>query len=187
MTTLKGQCHEIFCFWFFSWISFPRAPEYSIKIVSNFRKHSNNPNVIIRGLGEGDSWKKPEAKISWHCPFKWIRPEPISAKNNNYYLIPDQSIYFCTSLDAFGPHVFSKACPLPIDQPRTVCRLENAMWPHMVRKNPRRKIVFCNLLCSKAKSMARFAFEKKHIAICLTFWCGFLSLLTTTSILVPVL
>ncbi len=21
---LKGQCHEIFCFWFFSWISFPK-------------------------------------------------------------------------------------------------------------------------------------------------------------------
>ncbi len=23
LTLLKGQCHEIFCFWFFSWISFP--------------------------------------------------------------------------------------------------------------------------------------------------------------------
>ncbi len=33
---LKGQCHEIFCFWFFSWISFPLAPEYSIKTISNF-------------------------------------------------------------------------------------------------------------------------------------------------------
>jgi hypothetical protein len=22
---LKGQCHEIFCFWFFSWVSFPPA------------------------------------------------------------------------------------------------------------------------------------------------------------------
>ncbi len=21
---LKGQCHDIFCFWFFSWISFPK-------------------------------------------------------------------------------------------------------------------------------------------------------------------
>jgi hypothetical protein len=28
--SFKGQCHEIFCFWFFSWISFPPAPEYSI-------------------------------------------------------------------------------------------------------------------------------------------------------------
>ncbi len=28
---LKGQCLEIFFFWFLSWISFPPAPEYPIK------------------------------------------------------------------------------------------------------------------------------------------------------------
>ncbi len=38
--TIKGQCHEIFCFWFFSWFSFPPAPEYSIKTVSNFFENS---------------------------------------------------------------------------------------------------------------------------------------------------
>ncbi len=38
--TIKGQCHEIFCFWFFSWISFPPAPEYSIKTVLNFYENS---------------------------------------------------------------------------------------------------------------------------------------------------
>jgi hypothetical protein len=27
-----------------------------------FEKIQNDPNVIIRGLGQGDSWKKPEAK-----------------------------------------------------------------------------------------------------------------------------
>ena len=27
-----------------------------------FEKIRNDPNVIFRGLGEGDSWKKPEAK-----------------------------------------------------------------------------------------------------------------------------
>jgi hypothetical protein len=27
-----------------------------------FEKIRDDPNVIIRGLGEGDSWKKPEAK-----------------------------------------------------------------------------------------------------------------------------
>ncbi len=37
---LKGQCHEIFCFWFFLWISFPPAPEYPIKTVSNFFQNS---------------------------------------------------------------------------------------------------------------------------------------------------
>jgi hypothetical protein len=35
-TLLKGQCHEICCFWFFSWISFPPSPEYLIRTVSNF-------------------------------------------------------------------------------------------------------------------------------------------------------
>jgi hypothetical protein len=33
---LKGQCHEIFCFWFFSCISFPQAPEYTIRAVLHF-------------------------------------------------------------------------------------------------------------------------------------------------------
>jgi hypothetical protein len=34
--SLKGQCHEIFDFWFFSWISFPQSPEYTLRVVSNF-------------------------------------------------------------------------------------------------------------------------------------------------------
>ena len=33
---LKGQCHEIFCFWFFSWISFPQASDYTFRADSNF-------------------------------------------------------------------------------------------------------------------------------------------------------
>jgi hypothetical protein len=37
---LKGQCHEIFGFWFFSWISFPKAPEYFIRAVLNFFENS---------------------------------------------------------------------------------------------------------------------------------------------------
>ena len=36
---LKRQCHKIFCFWFFTWISYPPAPEYSIRTVSNFFKN----------------------------------------------------------------------------------------------------------------------------------------------------
>ncbi len=39
---LKGQCREIFDFWFFSWISFPQAPEYTIRAVSNFTKIRGN-------------------------------------------------------------------------------------------------------------------------------------------------
>ncbi len=37
---------------------------------ANFEKIRNNPNIILRGSGEDDLWKKAEAKISWHCPFK---------------------------------------------------------------------------------------------------------------------
>ncbi len=36
---LKGQCHEIFDFRFSTWISFPQAPEYTTKAVSNFFKN----------------------------------------------------------------------------------------------------------------------------------------------------
>ncbi len=39
-TALKGQCHENFWFWFFSWISFPQAPEYTIRAVLNFFENS---------------------------------------------------------------------------------------------------------------------------------------------------
>ncbi len=37
---LKGQCHEIFCFRFFSWITFPEAPDNNIRIISNFFENS---------------------------------------------------------------------------------------------------------------------------------------------------
>ncbi len=33
---LKGQCHEIFCIRFFSWITFVQAPDNNIRIISNF-------------------------------------------------------------------------------------------------------------------------------------------------------
>ncbi len=36
LRNLKGQCHEIFCFRFFSWITFPQAPENNIRVISNF-------------------------------------------------------------------------------------------------------------------------------------------------------
>ncbi len=38
--SLKGQCHEIFCFRVFSWITFPQAPDNNIRIISNFFKNS---------------------------------------------------------------------------------------------------------------------------------------------------
>ncbi len=39
-TSLKGQCHEIFDFWLFSWISFHQAPEYTKRVVTNLFENS---------------------------------------------------------------------------------------------------------------------------------------------------
>jgi hypothetical protein len=35
-TVPLGQCQEIFCFRFFSWIIFPQAPENNFRVISNF-------------------------------------------------------------------------------------------------------------------------------------------------------
>ncbi len=60
---LKGQCHEIFDFRFFSWISFYQAPEYTIRVVSNFFENSRIfaaqgvlPTTSVNDTG--GKWKK---------------------------------------------------------------------------------------------------------------------------------
>ncbi len=45
-SVLKGQCHEIIEFWFFSWISFPQDPEYTIRAVSNYFEKSRRYSQI---------------------------------------------------------------------------------------------------------------------------------------------
>ncbi len=53
---LKGMCHEIFCFWFFSWISFPQASEYTItKFETISMEYSGAGGKLIHE-------KKPESK-----------------------------------------------------------------------------------------------------------------------------
>jgi hypothetical protein len=48
--SLKGQCHEILDFRFFSGISFPQAPEYPIRAVSNlFENLRKNWQLIDTG------------------------------------------------------------------------------------------------------------------------------------------
>ncbi len=42
----KGQCHEIFCFWFFSMNQFPPAPEYPISTVTNFFQSSRRYSQV---------------------------------------------------------------------------------------------------------------------------------------------
>ncbi len=59
---LKGQCHEIFWFWFFSWISFPQAPEYTSRAVSNFFENSQRYSLL-----------KVDYRYRWHRWQIWHR------------------------------------------------------------------------------------------------------------------
>ncbi len=84
---LKGQCHEIFCFWFFSWISFPPAPEYPIRTVSNFFENSRRYSQL-----------KVDHRCRWH---RWQMKKIFNQKNFiNFVGTPLDSrlliyIYFC--------------------------------------------------------------------------------------------
>ncbi len=69
---LKGQCHEIFCFWFFSWISFPPAPEYSIKTVSKFFENSQRYSQL-----------KVCHRCRWH---QWQMEKIFNQKNFNNFV-----------------------------------------------------------------------------------------------------
>jgi hypothetical protein len=65
---LKGQCHEIFDFWFFSSISFPQAYEYTSTAISNFSKIRGDirGSRCTTGVNDtGGKWKKSSSsKIS---------------------------------------------------------------------------------------------------------------------------
>ncbi len=55
---LKGHCHEILCLWLFSWISFPPAPEYSIRTISNFFESSRRyPQVKVPHRYQRHRWQ----------------------------------------------------------------------------------------------------------------------------------
>ncbi len=71
LPSLKGQCHEIFDFWFFSWTSFPQALEYTIRAVSNFSENSRRYSQL-----------KVHHQCRWHtsktggkicCQCRWYR------------------------------------------------------------------------------------------------------------------
>ncbi len=69
---LKGQCHEIFCFWFFSWISFPQASDYTIRVVSNFFKNSRRYSQL-----------KVCHRCQWH---RWQMEKTFKQKNFNSFV-----------------------------------------------------------------------------------------------------
>ncbi len=69
---LKGQCHEIFDFWFFSWISFPQAPDYTNRAISNFFEKSRRYSQL-----------KVHHRCQWH---RWQMAKIFKQKNCNYFV-----------------------------------------------------------------------------------------------------
>ncbi len=69
--TLKGQCHETFCFRFFPWITFPQAPENNIRVILNFFENSQ---VKVRPV-----WNLPPvAKLSAVSTTPAVNLPPVS-------------------------------------------------------------------------------------------------------------
>ncbi len=60
----KGQCHEIFGFMFFPWISFPQSPEDPIRAVSNF--FENCGYIRSSGCSSG------AVDHAWGQIFHWV-------------------------------------------------------------------------------------------------------------------
>ncbi len=74
LDTLKGQCHEIFDFWFFSWISFSQAPEYTTRVVSNFFINSRRYSQL-KVCHQRHRWQMQ--KIFNHKSFKYFVWTPL--------------------------------------------------------------------------------------------------------------
>ncbi len=71
-TALKGQCHEIFCLWFFSWTSFPQASDYTITAVSNFFENSRRYSQL---------------KVCHRCQrHRWQMEKTFNQKNFNNFV-----------------------------------------------------------------------------------------------------
>ncbi len=85
--TLKRQCHEIFCFWFFSSISFPPAPEYPIRTVSNFFENSRRYSHL--NIDHRCRWHRWQMrKIINQKIFNIFVETPLDSRVNTY-------IHFC--------------------------------------------------------------------------------------------
>ncbi len=71
---LKGQCHEIFCFMFFSWITFPQAPDNHIRIISNLFENSRRySQVKLQHLCQRHRWQMPPVSMTPVANCRWYQ------------------------------------------------------------------------------------------------------------------
>ncbi len=82
---LKGQCHEIFDFWFFPWISFPQAPEYTIRAVSNFFENSWRYSQQVHHWCRWHQWQME--KNNHHKSFNYFVWTPLGSELTYRYIL----------------------------------------------------------------------------------------------------
>ncbi len=82
-SAVKGTVPRDFCFWFFSWISFPPAPEYSIKTVSNFFENSRRYSQLkVCHRCQRHRWQMEKIFNQKNCKnFIW---SPLGSRGNIY-------------------------------------------------------------------------------------------------------
>ncbi len=80
---LQGQCHEIFDYWFFSWISFPQASEYTITAISNFFENSQRYSRLkVHHRCQRHRWQMAKIfKLKNFNNFVWA---PLGSRVNIY-------------------------------------------------------------------------------------------------------
>ncbi len=88
ITLLKGQCHEIFDFRFFTWISFPQAPFRPFQIFSKVRIDKRSSRCTTSVVDTGGKWKKILNQKSFHY-FFWT---PLGIRVSIYINVSSSSL-----------------------------------------------------------------------------------------------
>ncbi len=117
---LKGQCHEIFCFWFFSWISVPPAPEYSIKTDSNFFENSRRYSQLkVCHRCQRHRWQMEKIFNQKNCNnFVW---SPLGSRGNICINFCFQ-VHFQVSAAWYCSHYLPPASLTPAATGGKICR-----------------------------------------------------------------
>ncbi len=109
---LKGQCHKIFDFWFFSWISFPQASEYTITAISNFFENSRwYSRLKVHHRCQRHRWQMEKIfKQKSFNNFVWA---PLGSRVNIYINFCLQ-VYFKVSAAWYCSHYLPPVSLIPV-------------------------------------------------------------------------
>ncbi len=98
LLNLKGQCHEIFCFWFFSRISFSQVSDYTIRVISNFFENSRRYSQLKVCLRcQRHRWQMEKTfKLKNFYNFVWT---PLGSRVNIYIIFAFKFTLRCLQPD----------------------------------------------------------------------------------------